>query len=202
MKQIMFAMSLLAGLVSITHAAGNAAAGKTKSAACAACHNADGNSSANPLWPKLAGQHQKYIAKQLKDFKAGKTRRDPLMAGMVAALSEQDMADLGAYFESQTRKLGRADKKLVTLGEKVYRGGNATTGVAACIACHGPTGAGNAAAGFPAIGGQHAAYSSKALNDFKSGARSNDPNKMMRDIAGRMSDDEIKAVSDYIGGLH
>ncbi len=181
-------------------AAGDAAAGKAKSAACAACHNADGNST-NPTWPKLAGQHQKYIAKQLMDFKKGKMRNDPLMAGMVAALSPDDMQDLAAYFSSQKISAGTADKKLVELGGKIFRGGNSASGVAACMSCHGPAGKGNPMANFPAVAGQHSAYLVKALNDFKTSARTNDAGKMMQNIAAKMTDQEIKAVSSYIQGL-
>ena len=168
--------------------------------ACAGCHGADGNS-ANPQWPKLAGQHPNYLAKQLADFKAGK-RKDPIMQGQAAALSDADMAELGKFFASKKTSAGAADKKLVALGEKIYRGGNKTSGVAACAACHGQSGAGNPGAKFPALSHQHATYVEKALNDFKSGARANDAGKMMRMIATKMTDAEIKAVASYIQGLH
>ncbi|HHJ13748.1 MAG TPA: cytochrome c4 [Gammaproteobacteria bacterium] len=193
-------ISLAAGSASAL-AAGDAAAGQAKAAACAGCHGADGNS-VNPIWPKLAGQHAKYIEKQLKDFKAGETRKDATMAGMVAALGEQDMADIAAYFSGQKRTPGSADESQVELGEKIYRGGNPTTGVAACIGCHSPTGSGNPAANFPSISGQHAAYVEKQLKDFASGARKNDAGKMMRNIAARMTEEEIKAVASYVQGLH
>ena len=182
-------------------AAGNAKAGKAKSVSCGGCHGADGNS-ANPSWPKLAGQHADYITKQLADFKAGKKRSDPLMAGQVAGLSSQDMADLGAYYATKTGSQGAASKKLAATGEKLYRGGDKKKGVAACIACHGPSGAGNPAAKFPKLNGQHAAYVEKAMKDFRSGKRTNDANKMMQNIAEKMSDKEIKAVASYISGLH
>ncbi len=184
-------------------AAGDAAAGKTKSATCAGCHGMDGKS-VNPEWPNLAGQHPKYIEKQLKDFKAGTDRNNATMAGMVAALSETDMADLAAYFSSLPRKAGTAaaDEDTLKLGEKIYRGGNPATGVAACIGCHGPTGAGNPEANFPALGGQHAKYVENQLKAFKAGQRKNDAGKMMRSIASKMSDEEIKAVAAYVQGLH
>ena len=182
-------------------AAGNAKAGKAKAVSCGGCHGADGNS-ANPAWPKLAGQNAGYIAKQLADFKAGKARKDALMAGQVASLSTQDMADLGAYYAAKTGSQGAASKKLAAAGEKLYRGGNKKKGVAACIACHSPTGAGNPAAKFPKLSGQHAAYVEKAMKDFRSGARTNDTNNMMQNIAEKMSDKEIKAVASYISGLH
>ena len=183
------------------HAAGDAKAGKEKAVSCGGCHGADGNS-ANPAWPKLAGQHADYIVKQLADFKEGKKRSDPLMAGQVASLSSQDMADLGAFFSSKTGSQGAASEALAAAGEKLYRGGNKKKGIAACIACHGPTGAGNPGAKFPKLSGQHAAYVEKAMMDFRSGARTNDMNKMMQNIAEKMSDKEIKAVASYISGLH
>jgi cytochrome c553 len=190
----------MAALTSVSVAAGNAEAGKAKSAVCASCHGADGNS-ANPTWPKLAGQHASYIAKQLADFK-GKKRSDPLMSSQATGLSKQDMADLSAYFSKQTGSQGAADEKLAAAGAKLYRGGNKKKGIAACIACHGPTGAGNPAAMFPGLSGQHAPYVEKAMKDFRSGTRSNDMNNMMRNIAEKMSDKEIEAVASYISGLH
>lgn len=185
----------------ISVAAGNAAAGKAKAAACFACHGPNGNS-VNPAWPKLAGQGATYIAKQLADFKAGKNRSEPLMMAQVAGLNQQDMDDLGAFFATQTGSQGAADEKLVAAGAKLYRGGNKRKGIAACVACHGPTGAGNPTAKFPKVSGQHAAYVEKALKDFRSGARSNDINKMMQIVAEKMSDAEIKAVASYVSGLH
>ena len=182
-------------------AAGNAEAGKAKATNCAGCHGVNGNST-NPAWPKLAGQHADYTAKQLADFKAGKNRSEALMVAQVSALSKQDMDDLGAYFAKQKGSQGGADKTLVAAGAKLYRGGNKKKGVAACIACHGPTGAGNPAANFPMLSGQHATYVEKAMKDFRSGKRTNDANKMMQNIAEKMSDKEIKAVASYISGLH
>ncbi len=181
-------------------AAGDAAAGQTKAAACASCHGADGNS-ANPDWPKLAGQHDKYLVKQLTDFKAG-DRKNAMMAPMAAGLSEQDMADIAAFFASQTQNGGKADPAQVAAGEKLYRGGNVTTGVAACMACHAPNGMGNPQANFPSLSGQHAAYIVIQLKNFRSGERANDAGKMMQNIAARMTDAEMLAVASYIEGLH
>ena len=195
------AASLLAPAFAFAAVAGDAGAGEAKAESCAACHGAKGNS-AVANFPKLAGQHAGYTAKQLADFKQGETRSDPIMAGQVASLSEQDMADLGAYYAKQSVSLGQADEELAVLGEKIYRGGNSERGVSACIACHGPTGAGNPAANFPLLSGQHTDYLVKALQDFRDGKRSNDMNGMMRDIASNMSDREIKAVASYISGLH
>ncbi len=200
MKKLAIVALLAAGFVSGAHGAGSADAGKGKAAACGGCHGADGNSLV-PNFPKLAGQHAAYLAKQLRDFKSG-ARKDPTMAPMAAPLSDQDIEDLAAYFSSQTLSPGKGDPELVKLGERLYRGGNRDTGVAACIACHGPAGAGNPAANYPKIGGQQNLYVVKALNDFKSGARSNDANKMMRSIAAKMSAEEIKAVAEYVAGLH
>lgn len=198
-KTLITACAMMA-LTSVSVAAGNAEAGKAKSVSCAACHGADGNSM-NPTWPKIAGQSASYIVKQLADFKA-KKRNDPLMSFQASALSAQDMDDLGAYFARQTGSQGGADEKLAAAGAKLYRGGNKAKGVAACIACHGPTGAGNPAAKFPKLSGQHAAYVEKAMKDFRAGSRSNDMNKMMQNVAEKMSDKEIKAVASYISGLH
>jgi cytochrome c553 len=180
--------------------AGDPEAGREKATACAACHGPDGNSF-NPAWPKLAGQHEGIIVKQLKDFQAG-VRQDPLMSPMAAPLTDQDMLDLAAFFASQPKQIGEADPGLVAEGEQLYRGGNLATGVAACAACHTPSGIGNPAANFPRLGGQHAAYTAKALRDFRSSERSNDAAQMMRNVASRMTDAEIEAVASYIQGLN
>ena len=186
--------------ISPAWAGGDATAGKAKSATCAGCHGMDGNS-ANPEWPKLAGQGDRYLDKQLQDFKGG-ARSNATMAPMVAALNEQDMADLSAFFSSQTVQAGSADEKLVELGQKTYRGGNPASGVPACTGCHAPSGVGNPAAGFPSLSGQHARYVEIQLNAFKSGERSNDAGKMMRSIASKMTEQEIKAVASYVQSLH
>lgn len=180
-------------------AAGDAAAGKTRSAVCAGCHGADGNS-VNPDWPKLASQHPQYIAKQLANFKAG-DRKNPTMSPQAAGLSEEDMANLAAYFSSQAIKGGKADEEKVALGEAVYRGGNKSTGVAACIGCHAPNGKGNPEAKFPSLAGQHAKYIATQLRHFRAGTRSNDAGKMMRNVAIHMTDAEIDAVAQYVQGL-
>ncbi len=179
--------------------AGDATRGKGLSASCAACHGADGNS-VNPEWPKLAGQGEAYLFKQLVDYKEGR-RQNVLMAGQVANLSTQDMRDLAAFFASQTITPGTADASMVELGEQIYRGGNAATGVAACIACHGPNGQGNPAAMFPKVAGQHARYNADQLRYFRDESRANDNGRMMRNIARRMTDAEIEAVSQYMAGL-
>jgi cytochrome c553 len=196
---ILAAGCILSGAVITASAAGDAAAGQQKSAVCAACHQVDGNS-VNPQWPKLAGQHAAYTSKQLRNFKSGE-RENAVMAGQVAALSEQDMDDLAAYFASQTQTPGTADPALVRLGEELYRGGNIERGIPACSGCHGPAGRGNPAAQFPALAGQHAEYTALQLRAFRAMQRANDPNQMMRDIAIKMTDPEIDAVAAYIQGL-
>lgn len=198
-KQLIGILGLLA-LAGFAHAAGDAEAGKTKAAVCIACHMTDGNS-VNPIWPKLAGQHALYLNEQINMFKSG-ARVDPLMAPMVAPLSPEDIQDLAAFFSTQARTPGQADPAQAALGEKLYRAGNSQTGVAACSGCHGPAGSGNPGADFPSLHGQHAAYLEKTLKDFRSGTRTTDPNKMMRDIAAKLSDAEIAAVTQYIQGLH
>ena len=181
-------------------AAGDAAKGKEKSAVCAGCHGADGNSAA-PNFPKLAGQYEGYVSKQLSEFRDG-ARKDPLMSGQAAGLSDEDIANLAAYYASQNIKTGAADPELVSLGKRLYQGGNVDKGIPACMGCHGPTGAGNPAAGYPAVAGQHADYTTKQLENFRSESRDNDRNGMMRDIARTLSSHEMKAVDSYVSGLH
>ena len=199
MKKMALSLMLSLGLVAFAQA-GDAGAGKKLAAPCAACHGKDGNSAA-PSFPKIAGLGEAYLLKQLKDFKSG-LRADPVMAGQVAALNETQMADLAAYFAGQKRTVGYAGKGKVALGEKVYRAGNKATGVPACMACHSMDGSGMSAAGFPALGGQHADYIKAQLVKFQEDKRANDASNVMRDIAARMSNKEIDAVSSYIQGLH
>ena len=172
-------------------------AGQQKAATCAACHGVTG-SSANPMWPSLGGQHESYIVQQLQAYQNG-TRSDPMMTGMAMGLSEQDMQDIASFYANQTPPTLTADPEFVDLGEKLYRGGNMATGVPACIACHGANGAGNAAAGWPRVGGQHAEYTAKQLTAYRSGERTT--GVMMNDIAKRMTDEEIIAVANYLQGL-
>ena len=200
-SKVLISLLALFAVVTTTQAAGDADAGQTKAQVCFSCHGVNGNS-VNPIWPKLAGQNEGYLAKQLADFKAGKDRNDALMMGQVMSLSPQDMADLAAFFAKQKPVPGSADEAKLAKGEQIYRGGNKATGVSACMACHGPTGAGNPAAKYPLLSGQHAAYTVKALKDFRSGTRKNDPGKMMQNIVARMTDAEIEAVSSYMQGLH
>ena len=180
---------------------GSAETGEAKSLTCTACHGPQGNSS-NALWPNIAGQGAPYLQAQLSAFKSG-ARMDPLMSGQAMLLSDQDIADLAVYFENlPAAAQAVADADLVNRGEALYRGGNTETGVAACMACHGPTGRGNPAAGYPAVQGQHAAYTAKQLNEYAAGTRQTDgKTRMMRDIAGRLSKDDIAALSSYMQGL-
>ncbi len=200
MNKLLIALLVSVGITGVAQAAGDAAAGQAKTAVCAACHGADGNS-AVANFPKLAGQNERYLLKQMQDIKAG-TRPVVEMTGMLTNLSDQDMEDIAAYFSSKGIQVGSASPELVDAGRDIYRAGVQAKGVAACTACHLPTGSGNASAGFPQIGGQHADYTAKQLKAFASGARTNDPSGMMQDIASKLSEDEIKAVSSYIQGLH
>jgi len=187
------------GMTPSVMAAGDVNAGKSKAMVCAACHGADGNSPMD-MYPKLAGQHENYIAKQLADFQSG-ARENAMMAPMAADLSEQDMADLGAFYASKQTSPGAVSEALLELGETLYRAGNRESGVPACMACHGPNGNGVPAAGWPKLSGQFPAYIEAQLHAFAKGERNNDVNDMMRDIAAKMSEAEIKAVSAYVYGL-
>ena len=199
-KQIVCLMGF--GLfASLALAAGDPAAGQTKTAICGACHGADGNSPVG-MFPKLAGQHERYLFKQMQDIKAG-VRPVPTMAGQLDALSDQDLQDIAAFYASQASTMGAAEEKLVALGEQVYRAGIREKGVAACTACHSPTGAGNGPARFPKLSGQHAEYIATALRAFRNDERINDGDtRIMRDVANRLSDKELDAVASYASGLH
>lgn len=185
---------------------GDAAKGQPiASAVCGACHGADGNSAAAAN-PKLAGQHAAYLVKQMKNFKTkadGKAdRSNAIMNGMIAPYTEDQMKDFAAYFASQKNKGGEMKSRdNLELGQKLYRGGDASKGLPACAACHGPTGAGLPAQ-YPRLGGQFAEYTEAQLKAFRLGERANDPNRMMQMVAIKMTDAEIRAVADYIAGLH
>jgi len=184
-------------------AQGDATAGQGKAAICAACHGADGNSIV-PNWPKIAGQHSVYIERQLSLIKSG-NRPVPEMAGIVVSLSDQDMADLAAYFSSQLTSAGLTDEALRATGERLYRGGNTETDIPACMSCHGPAGKGNPLSGYPSVAGQHSVYAEKMLKGFRSGTTWGDDDSssmIMTDVAKRLTDAEIKAVANYVQGLH
>lgn len=200
MKNWLITVSVATALISGgADAAGDPQAGEAKAAVCLACHGPAGNS-IMPTWPKLAGQHPEYVYKQLMDFKGG-ARVNEQMSPQVLVLNEQDFQDLAAYFARQQQSPGAADPAVAELGERIYRGGNAASGVAACTGCHGPVGGGMGLAKFPRISGQHAPYVDQTLKYFRAGTRANDPNGMMRGVAARMTDQEIAAVSQYIQGL-
>src|SRR6202521_2436869 len=173
--------------------------GATKAATCQACHGANGNST-NPEWPSLAGVGADYIAEQLNNFKTGK-RASPVMMPMAANLTPNDMADLGAYFDSLTNTGLEADPSFWQAGEKLYRGGDQARAVPACMACHGPTGRGNEPAKFPALRGQQSVYVMKQLNDYPWGARTPGPNGVMPTISKRLSPDDIRNLASYLQGV-
>ncbi|KMM78777.1 c-type cytochrome [Pseudomonas deceptionensis] len=206
MNKLLVSLLLTLGVTGIAQAAGtalvgDAAAGQAKTAVCGACHGPDGNSMA-PNFPKLAGQGDRYLLKQLHEIKDGK-RQVLEMTGLLANLNDQDLADIAAYYSSQKSSVGAADPALVAQGEALFRGGNLEKGMPACTGCHSPDGQGNAAAGFPHLGGQHASYIEKQLTDFREGDRTNDGDSMiMRGIAAKMSNKDIKALASYIQGLH
>jgi len=182
-------------------AQGSAEAGQAKAVSCGACHGIDGNS-LSPAWPNLAGQHASYFIRQLEAYQNGE-RQDALMTTLASGLSAEDMADLAAYYATLPAVQRGADPELVELGQSVYRSGLPDRGVAACIACHGPSGRGNPLASFPVIRGQHATYTVATLHAYATGERRSDGsvNQMMRDIAVSLREDEILAVASYIQGL-
>jgi len=205
MKNLILGLALTVAAFNHANAAeGNAESGKAKSAMCAACHGPDGNSLV-PIYPNLAGQSAEYIAKQLADFKdammsGGKSGRvDPVMGGMTMALSEQDMLDIGAYYNAQTAKEGSGPSS--DLGQSLYLSGDAERGITACLACHGVNGKGMPSAAFPAISGQNAAYLTAQLEKFRSGHRNNDTNAMMQNIAIKLEDADIAALASYMSAL-
>lgn len=179
--------------------AGDADAGSQKAVVCGACHGASG-ASVNPEWPNLAGQHESYIALQLSLFKQGK-RENLVMAPNAAALSDQDMQDLGAHFARQTPAGLEADPSNWQAGERLYRGGNGERGIPACIACHGPEGKGNGPAKYPALRAQHAVYTYNQLKAYAAGSRKNPGNDIMNVVAGKLTDEEMRALASYTQGL-
>ncbi|NGZ14062.1 cytochrome c4 [Vibrio aestuarianus] len=205
MKKLALILSLLASCS--VWAQGSIEAGKAKSQTCVACHGADGNSLIT-TYPKLAGQHTKYMEKQLIELRLGMTsggkqgRYDPVMSGMAMPLSDEDISDLSAYFASLPISANSTPEDVVKTGKALYSGGDAERGLTACIACHGPRGNGTELSGFPKISGQHADYIKAQLQKFREGSRNNDMNGMMQDVAKKLTDADIEILSKYVGGLH
>jgi len=210
MKKLIVGLVVLAGFTGLASAEGNAERGEQLTATCAGCHGADGNSAA-ASFPKLAGQGEPYLLKQLEDIKSG-ARVITQMTGLLDGYDQQQLEDIAAYYAEQSMTTGEADPELVELGEQLYRGGNPETGVPACSGCHGPSGQGIDAAAFPRLAGQHADYIASQLNKFALGYRAEEPadanrmndgeSGMMQTTAFRLKDFEIEALSSYINGLH
>ena len=201
MKRLWILAATLSGAI-VSHpavSASNVESGAAKAVVCQACHGANGNS-ANPDWPSLAGLGAGYIADQLKNFKEGK-RANPVMMPNAMSLSAEDMANLGAYFDSLPNTGLEADPSYWQAGEKLYRGGDQSRGIPACMACHGPTGRGNEPAKFPALRGQQSVYVVKQLNDYASGARTTGPNGIMQTIAKRLSPADMRVLASFLQGL-
>ncbi len=199
MKNAWFVCILTVSALAGPAFAGDAALGAQKAAVCSACHGMTG-ASINPEWPNLAGQGEAYIVVQLQSFKSGK-RVNPLMTPMAVTLTEADMQDLGAHFSQQTPAGLEADPSNWKAGEKLYRGGDKSRDIPACIACHGPQGRGNGPARYPALRAQHAVYTYNQLKAFKDGARSATGNDIMQVVTDRMSDQEMRALASYVQGL-
>ena len=179
---------------------GKAKAGESKAVTCVACHGIAGNST-NPEWPKLAGQGAPFVYAQLKAFKSGE-RNNALMSAQAANLSDQDMRDLAAYYASVPATPGVASEASIEVAQPLYRAGNAERNIPACLACHGPAGAGNDAAAYPAISGQHSVYLSAALKTYRSGERGKGVSgQMMQAVAKNLTDAEIEALASYVAGL-
>ena len=202
MKRLWFLAATLSSVLFSTAALAEEASvekGQTKAVACAACHGANGNS-VNPEWPSLAGLGADYISEQLHNFRAGK-RVNAIMQGMAMALQEQDIPDVAAYFNSLPNTGLEAEPTYWEAGQKLYRAGDATRGIPACMACHGPTGYGNGPAKFPALRGQQPQYVVKQLTEYASGARGTGPNGIMQTIAKHLTPDDMRNVSTFVAGL-
>jgi cytochrome c553 len=199
MKKLIVCMMIGLGWMSFAYAAGDAASGQGKVAVCSGCHGADGNSMI-PSFPKLAGQGEVYLVNQLKDIRDG-ARNVPQMMGILTGRTDQDLADMAAFYSTQKVTVGATNPDLLDLGRQIYRAGIAEKGVAACTACHSPTGAGNAQAGFPAVGGQHSDYLISQLKAYRTETRTNGQAKLMQQVAALLSDKEIEAVASYMQGL-
>ncbi len=201
MKKMIAGLVVAVGLTGTVHA-GDPNRGEQLTDGCVACHGQTGSDNLQPVYPIISGLGEKFLAKQLRDIQSG-DRSVPEMAGVLDDMSEQDLKDLAAFYNAQEMPEGEADPELVDQGESLYRGGNKASGVAACIACHGPQGLGNEPAGYPRVSGQSVEYSIKALKDYRSGDRVYDSqSQIMGDIASKLTDSEIEAVAEYMHGLY
>ena len=206
MRKLLASLAITMGAIGAAHADlaadADAAAGRDKAAACAACHGQQGISPSG-AFPNLAGQQASYLAKQIMDIRDG-NRMVPQMAGQVDNFSDQDAWDVAVYFAGMDPALGQAkdDEALIERGRELYRAGDMAKGIPACAACHTPTGQGIGTAVYPALSGQHPEYTLATLQDFAAGNRANDPANIMRDIAAKMSDADMEAVANYVLGLH
>ena len=202
MKKAVLVVLIYLGVTNGAIAAeGNVEAGRLKIATCTACHSFDGNSLV-PTYPKLAGQGEKYLIKQIRDIKAGR-RTVPEMIGMVANLTEQDIADIAAFYASQKTSIGQSNSKLSKQGEALFRGGDLEKGIPACTGCHSPKALGNVLAGFPRLSGQHTDYIKKQLTDFREGYRTNDSDThIMRNTAEKLSNKQIEQLATFLNGLY
>lgn len=202
MKKLIAGVVLGLGLSVAAHGAGDPEAGEANAAVCASCHGAGGAEPIMGVYPKLSGIGETYLYRQLMAIRDG-DRPIPEMTGLLDNMSDDDLLDLAAYYDQQSMPIGQADPDLVDQGQALYRGGNLASGIAACAACHSPQGKGNEPAGYPRLSGQSADYLAKSLQDYRKGDRAGGVNaQIMIDIASRLSDAEIEAVSSYISGLH
>ncbi|MBE0486250.1 c-type cytochrome [Marinobacter sp.] len=202
MKRLIAGVVLGVGLTAMAHGAGDPAAGEQNAAVCAACHGEGGGKPIMAVYPKLSGIGEKYLYRQLVDIKTG-DRPIAEMTGLLDNMSDQDLWDLAAYYNEQDMVVAQADPELVERGQALYRGGNMATGVASCAGCHSPNGSGNEPAGYPALGGQNAAYVEKQLKAYRDGERAAGANAaIMMDVASRLNDAEIKALANYVSGLN
>lgn len=202
MKKLIAGVVLGVSLAATVYGAGDPEAGEANAAVCAGCHGENGAAPIMAVYPKLSGLGEKYLYQQLALIKSG-DRPIPEMAGLLDDMSDQDLQDLAAYFDEKEMTIGEADPELVEAGRALYRGGNLASGIAACSACHSPSGKGNDPAGYPRLSGQTAEYVQKQLIAYRTGERdAGGQSQVMMDIAAKLTDSEIEAVASYITGLH
>ncbi|MFW5823642.1 MAG: c-type cytochrome [Marinobacter sp.] len=201
MKKLIAGVVLGMGLSVAAYGAGDPEAGEAEAGACVACHGEAGAAPTQAVYPKIAGLGENYLYDQLVAIRDG-VREIPEMTGLLDDKSDEDLENLAAYFDQEDMPLSQADPDLVDDGEALYKGGNLASGVAACAACHSPTGKGNEPAAYPHLGGQSADYVVKSLEDYRDGERDGPQAQIMVDIASKLTDEEIKAVASYISGLH